>query len=764
MLHRHRERYPALAEDQVPIDISHPEPATGAFAWQAIAAGAARALCAMREGGFFACLMAGTGTGKTRGAPTVLASAAFADPRPERRYLRMTLALGLRSLAQQSAEDYTRDLGFDREDVAVMIGQPPIRFHDEEEDPDRSAGSESLLALPDWLRIERARGGPPPAGHEHEADWLRRLSMDTDRRLPATLDRIIENARGVATSAKHLAASPIIVGTVDHLMGVASPVNARYLYQTLRVLTSDLILDEIDQYEPEDIAAIGRLVYQTAAGGRRVIVMSATLPDDVAKALYEAYRAGWREHAAASGLEDHVNVLCCGDAPGSCATNSDGRLFAEIYEDSRTATLASLEARAPLRRGKILPVCSAWEDLVAQIDAECSTLHDKTASALGDLNVSVGFVRMTRITHTAALATQLPAGVRERRLRLKLCLHSQFPRLHRAFIERELRSALTRKGRDPHANLRLFCVHHGLFERAGAALCDQLEIVVVTSPVIETGNDLDFDWAILDPSSMRAVVQAAGRVWRHRVYSSEAANVALLGRSAVVMQTGKLAKPGVETRPHSDTCVPAVDLNEFVDRQLIDLVGERTFDAIDARAILGGGQVPLRENETELRSYMVSAADANRPLGCYIRHPISRLNRHMTASRKFRRTTTRDLLYFQDGEDPNDRSWMLDLAPGTRDSSPRPARTAGLHLAGNPPADCLLFPNLSDLAWRAAPTGDEEPTLSQIRSFTDVRVPDYGRAEEGEPTMTYAEWTGFTRGDPDNLNQPFGKQAPKSMR
>ena len=34
---------------------------------------------------------------------TLLAAAAFADKCPERRYLRLTLALGLRSLADQSA-------------------------------------------------------------------------------------------------------------------------------------------------------------------------------------------------------------------------------------------------------------------------------------------------------------------------------------------------------------------------------------------------------------------------------------------------------------------------------------------------------------------------------------------------------------------------------------------------------------------------------------------------------------------------------------
>jgi len=107
LFHRYRDRFPALDEGQVPSDLARPLPsADPRFGWQAEAARAARDLCEGSEGGFFGCLMAGTGTGKTRGAPTVLANAALGDARPERRYLRMSLALGLRVLATQSGREY----------------------------------------------------------------------------------------------------------------------------------------------------------------------------------------------------------------------------------------------------------------------------------------------------------------------------------------------------------------------------------------------------------------------------------------------------------------------------------------------------------------------------------------------------------------------------------------------------------------------------------------------------------------------------------
>ena len=752
MLHRHRERYPALAEDEAPIDIIHPNPPSDQFVWQAIASQAARDLCSVREGGFFACLLAGTGTGKTRGAPTILAAAAFGDGSLERRYLRFSLLLGLRSLASQSAQDYVEDLGFSPNDVSVLIGQAPVAFSDK--DGEATDGSENLIDLPRWLQVEQATGGVPSEGSPREADWLRRLSSDQDRRLPATLDLAIEKAAGRGIAARRLIATPVLVGTIDHLMGVASPANTRFLFQSVRVLTSDLIIDEIDQYEPEDIAAIARLIYQSAAGGRRVIVMSATLTEDVATTLHAAYHAGWRCHAVATGAADHVNVLCSGDAQDSCVTNADGADFTSVYRASRDRVLASLAARPPRRIGRILPSCDSWEDLVAQINAACDDLRAASTTVIDGMRVSIGFVRMTRVAHAAALAVQLPAGPRSGRLRLKLCLHSRFPRLHRAWIERELKLALTRKGEDPDAGLRNLCRREALIERARALGCAEIEIVVVASPVIETGNDLDFDWAIIDPISLRAVVQAAGRVWRHRPYCQSGPNVLILGRSPIAMAEGALAQPGVETLPHGDTEVARSSLSSFKLRLFAELAGDEGFIHVDAGAVLRpDGSAPLRAAEARLRQAMLDAG-GEAPLGCYIRHATARLNLRMTRSRMFRRSTARNLLYVQH-EGPKGVEWLLDLAPGTRQSALRPA-TPGLTLCGDEDKH-LLFPSLATMAWMAYLPESERPTSEDLRRLMRAEVPEYSLTA-AEPRMTYATWTGFTRGEPEDLYSPFGKK------
>jgi CRISPR-associated endonuclease/helicase Cas3 len=757
LFQRYADGFPALDESQAPINIAFPQPADHPrFLWQAEATRAARSLCENSEGGFLACLMAGTGTGKSRAAPTILAGAALGDARPERRYFRMSLGLGLRVLATQSADEYVSDLGFNDQDVSVLVGQAPLSFvHGEDSGDADGTGSESLIDIPDWLRVEMARGSVPDPGDEREEDWLRTLSVDTSRGLPAFCDRVLEAAGARATAGRQLLTPPVMVGTIDHLMGVASPVNSRYLVQALRVATSDLILDEIDQFDGEDIAAIGRLVYQAATAGRRVIIMSATLTPDIAEALHAAYGQGWSHFAAARGLRDHVNLLVTGDALGSCKTNAGGESFAEIFAASSAVTLDALAAAEPARRGEILPPCDGWQPMLDQVDDACHRLHDLNAVEIDGFRVSFGMIRMTRIAHTAALAAQLRSGQIDGRLRVTLCLHSQFPRLHRGWIESRLKRALTRKGDDPEAGLRSLCHAEDLFRTASDTGVREIEIVLVTSPVIETGNDLDFDWAILDPISTRSIIQASGRVRRHRPTFGHHVNVLILGRSPIAMQDGKLTRPGVETPLPEDTRVATPHLDGFARRLFSELAGTTDLSVINAAPILSDqGNFPLRDAEVAVRRKLVAAdrdaADA--PLGRYIHRLNARMTQRMARVRRFRRSDKSSILYKLVGDDFQSATWYRDLAPGTRQSAPCSVNAATFGQGAV--RGCHLFGSITERAWIELSEG-HELTPPNVSRLMRVEIPDYKAVPD--PPVTYTEFTGFTRGSFEDLCEAFGK-------
>lgn len=759
LLHRLRDRLPALAEDQMPGDLVRPEIFDRRFAWQMEAARAARDLAGSREGGFFACLISGTGSGKTRAAPTILAGAAFGDIRPERRYFRLTLGLGLRVLATQSAREYIKDLRLPEEDVAVLIGKAPIEFPEDGVAEDLQ-GSDSLSALPDWLQIEQMGGGAPPEGDAREAEWLRGLSLDTDRGLPAVLQKLVAISGKKAGMLSLLAGSPVIVGTVDHLMEVAVPQRTRFLPAAIRTLSSDLILDEIDQYGAEDIAALARLVFQAAAGGRRVILMSATLTRDVGEALHAAYRAGWAHHAASSSMSDHVHILLTGDAPGSVVTNADGTEFGPLYDACRDHVLAALATAPVLRRGEILAPRTGWDELRMQVDRGCSRMHDLNASKINGFRVSVGLVRMTRISHTAALFQQMASGDIGGRLRVKVCLHSNFPRLHRAWIEDRLKRALTRKKKDdPNEGLRSLCHAEDLFERAEAIQAREIEIVCVTSPVIETGNDLDFDYAILDPVSIRSIVQSAGRVRRHRPEDWDATNTLILGRSPIVMQGGKLAMPGVETDLSRETLVSRGDLSPWPERNFPDLVGEVSLSTITAAPILSEDQpCPLRDEEARLRHCMLMREGANPPLGRYLSHAVARMNTTFTKTRVFRRSTTKTLRYALSGDGFSEGTWLLDVSFGQGPPIWRVATDHGLQLSQIPPEleQGYLFTDILERAWLSRVPDGSPISDPELRDLVTLDVSVYDHAPTPLPVMSYAEQTGFTRNFPENLSGTFG--------
>ena len=108
------------------------------------------------------------------------------------------------------------------------------------------------------------------------------------------------------------------------------------------------------------------------------------------------------------------------------------------------------------------------------------------------------------------------------------CYHSQQLLLLRSNLERRLDTLLDRK--DP---AKLF-THRDDIQTALAQSPAQNHIFIVFgSPVTEVGRDHDYDWAIIEPSSMRSLIQLCGRVWRHRPHLSAAehANIAILSRN-----------------------------------------------------------------------------------------------------------------------------------------------------------------------------------------------------------------------------------------
>jgi CRISPR-associated endonuclease/helicase Cas3 len=130
---------------------------------------------------------------------------------------------------------------------------------------------------------------------------------------------------------------------------------------------------------------------------------------------------------------------------------------------------------------------------------------------------------------------------------MHLCVyHSQHPLLVRAGIERRLDRLLNRK--NPAALFDDIDMRAWLDQHPEP---DQIFVVIATA-VAEVGRDHDYDWAVVEPSSMRSIIQLAGRVRRHRPGPCDTPNIHLLNTNVRHLENGigepAFRRPGFESK------------------------------------------------------------------------------------------------------------------------------------------------------------------------------------------------------------------------
>ena len=122
------------------------------------------------------------------------------------------------------------------------------------------------------------------------------------------LQRLTDDAK-----ARALIAAPLLVCTVDHLTPATESLRGgRQIAPMLRLLTSDLVLDEPDDFDMADLPALTRLVHWAGLLGSRVLLSSATLPPALVEGLFLAYRAGRAVHQRhrSERPSEPVNICC----------------------------------------------------------------------------------------------------------------------------------------------------------------------------------------------------------------------------------------------------------------------------------------------------------------------------------------------------------------------------------------------------------------------------------------------------------------------
>lgn len=480
------------------------------FSWQDKAADAAVSLReAAREHGAFVINMASTGCGKTLANARILY--ALANPQQG---LRATYALGLRTLTLQTGRSYRTDLHLGEDELAIRIG-----------------GSASRALFEYYEQKAEARGSASVQDLIEEDSHILYDGVGVDHPLLARALHDPEIGK--------LLSAPMLVCTVDHMVPATESLRAgRQIAPMLRLMSADLVLDELDDYDLNDLPALTRLVHWAGLLGTRVVLSSATLPPSLVEGMFLAYRAGriqYRRNRGADGGQraEQIEVPClwADEFGAQTETCADAAAFADRHMQFVGRRSARLEKAEPLRRAELvaldipanLPEVKTRAEFARHVRDACLRLHHSHAETdpVGGKRVSFGLVRMANIDPLFDVTQALYVLGAPEDTRIHLCVyHARFPLVQRSAIEHQLDTAFNRRG-DAQAVYRQPAIR--------AALDTHPErnhlFVVLASPVCEVGRDWDADWAVAEPSSMRSLIQLAGRVQRHRGKCSDSPNV-----------------------------------------------------------------------------------------------------------------------------------------------------------------------------------------------------------------------------------------------
>jgi CRISPR-associated endonuclease/helicase Cas3 len=418
----------------------------------------------------------------------------MATLRPEVRY---TLCLALRSLTMQAGADYREQLGLTSRDVAVVMGASASALLELQEN-DAPHGSETSFGLED-------------------------VDIDGGDGAASVGEPLLRHIRGNAR-ARALVETPILISTIDQLMPVADQRRTAFLPAALRLISSDLVIDEGDAFSEVDLVAIGRLVHLAGLFGRAVVLSSATLPPAQIRSFWRAWRTGYAAHCRMMAKPDLAYAGLFADvvAPRLLEAGPDD-LDAAIV-DFAASVVRTITARPSPRCGAFMPRACASDPATlfeaVAVQLEVNHGHFARPTPVRSRRLSVQLVHFAHVDVCVQFAEHLerraPGAVSFRHV----VYHARHPLLIRAEIEKFLDRVLRRKDGD-----RALLAHPVI--RAALETCptEDVAVIVIATTVEEIGRDHDFDAAVVEPHSSRSAVQLPGRVQRHRLLVPSHPNV-----------------------------------------------------------------------------------------------------------------------------------------------------------------------------------------------------------------------------------------------
>lgn len=449
---------------------------------------------------------AGTGSGKTK--TNVLALASLAKENK----LRFSTVLNLKTLTLQTIDQYKASFSFDDSEICGVIGDKvATKLHYLNKDYEDQTINENVENF-----------------NKEEEDYDNDLEFEISsktltKNIPYFIKKIL-NKRNLT----NILSAPVTVTTIDFLINAGDLTRQGHFANAfLRSLNSDLIIDEIDSYENESIISVARLVMTYAMSGRNVVISSATISDPILNLIYEAFHFGQEIYSALNRKRIKYNVAFINNLiDPNIISNVDlqNHSITDFYSEYMSQILTKLETLPPTKKFKVADFkTKTFDEYFNVISQNIQNLHDQFKYSVNGKKISFGLVRVANIEQAVQISKNLLSDKSlENKIKLS-CYHSQLTTIHRSNIEKNLEMLLNRSH-----NIRDNINKNDEIKAILTEKQDEFIFVIVATPVIEIGRDLDFDWCICEPSSVQSIIQTAGRVNRHREEQINKENVVIL--------------------------------------------------------------------------------------------------------------------------------------------------------------------------------------------------------------------------------------------
>lgn len=509
-----------------------------------------------REHGWFIVNMASTGCGKTIANAKIMQAVAS-----DGEGLRYILALGLRTLTLQTGDEYRERIGLSNDELAVLIGSSAVKeLHEQRAD-----------------KVNKDESGQCESGSESQETLLEEYLDYAEGPTAEFLEHFFpKDSSKIAEKNKAFLYKPVLACTIDHIIAATETTRGgKYILPFLRLMSSDLVIDEIDDFGNKDLIAIGRLVHLAGMLGRSVAISSATIPPGLAEGLFNAYQAGWECYRSFYHNEKQTVCVWCDEfgtkvaIPQGSTASDRCKSYASLHVNFVTKRIGKLSKQVVKRSAYIVrcghsistedkPKCEAemesteqqYFEIIKNTAKELHSVHHFVDPKTGK-KISFGVVRIANILPCVKLSRYfIGADWGDDFAPKVIAYHSRQILLLRHEQERHLDAVLKRKekaGEEPQALSNPIIRNH-----IDTAQESNVLFILVATPVEEVGRDHDFDWAIIEPSSFRSVIQLAGRVLRHRTIGTDIAkpNIAIMQYNLKgLRKDGKPAfcHPGYET-------------------------------------------------------------------------------------------------------------------------------------------------------------------------------------------------------------------------